>query len=76
MDNCLNTFLKLLKCLKVKHTKAYAKDTILSHPDYPSMLAISDALEKYNIECYRTNRQGAFSRTPVTLHSTSNGQKG
>lgn len=50
MDNCYTSTKQLLKQLKVKHTNGYIKDNILSHPDHPSLLSISDTLTKYNIE--------------------------
>ncbi|MFI1745054.1 cysteine peptidase family C39 domain-containing protein [Thalassobellus sediminis] len=50
MDNCVNATRKLLNTLNVKNTKKYLEDSILSHPEHPSLLAISDTLEKYNIE--------------------------
>ncbi|WKB81842.1 vitamin K epoxide reductase family protein [Cellulophaga lytica] len=50
MSNYLDTTKKLLKLLSVKHTNTYIKDAILSHPDYPSLLSISDTLTKYSVE--------------------------
>ncbi|MEP5338179.1 MAG: cysteine peptidase family C39 domain-containing protein [Algibacter sp.] len=50
MDNCVNTTKRLLTSLNVKHTLKYVKESILSHPDHPSLLSISDTLEKYQIE--------------------------
>ncbi|MCB0747139.1 MAG: hypothetical protein KDC90_06695, partial [Ignavibacteriae bacterium] len=50
MDNCVYTTKKLFDLLKIKFTSKYLKDNILSHPDHPSLLSISDTLEKYNIE--------------------------
>ena len=50
MDNCTLSTKKLLNLLKVEHTNNYLKDAILSHPDHPSLLTVSDTLDKYNIE--------------------------
>ncbi|MBJ6369057.1 cysteine peptidase family C39 domain-containing protein [Snuella sedimenti] len=50
MGNCDQSTEKLLHLLRVKFTRKYIKDSILSHPDHPSLLAISDTLEKYRIE--------------------------
>lgn len=50
MGNCVVTTKKLLELLGVKYTKSYVEDTILSHPEHPSLLCISDTLEKYAIE--------------------------
>lgn len=49
MDNCINTSRKILELLKIKYTSKYLKDSILSHPDHPSLLAISDTFNRYNI---------------------------
>lgn len=46
---------RLLKLLNIKFTSKYLKDNILSHPDYPSLLSISDTLNKYNIETLAVN---------------------
>lgn len=52
MNNNLIVAERLLKSksINVKYTKNYLKDTILSHPDYPSLLSISDTLKDYNIK--------------------------
>ena len=50
MDNCIQTVYCVLKLLKVKFTSKYVKDSILSHPEHPSLLSISDILEKFNIQ--------------------------
>ncbi len=50
MDNCLTSTQKLISLLGIDYTQAYLEDSILSHPDYPSLLAIADTLGKYQIE--------------------------
>ncbi len=50
MDNYISSTKKILQTLQLKHTNTYIKDNILSHPDYPSLLSVSDTLEKYNID--------------------------
>jgi uncharacterized membrane protein len=50
MDNCTSAASILLAKLKVGHTKQNLEDSILSHPEYPSLLAISDTMSKYRIE--------------------------
>lgn len=50
MDNCVNATERLLNLLQVKNTKKYLEDNLLSHPEHPSLLAVSDTLEKYNVE--------------------------
>ena len=55
MNYEINILLKFLELLEVKRTKAFLKDSLLSHPDVSSLLAISDTLEKYNIETLAVN---------------------
>jgi uncharacterized membrane protein len=50
MDNCVQTVSNILDQLNVKSTRRYVEDKVLSHPDHPSLLAIIDTLEKYNIQ--------------------------
>jgi len=50
MDNCVGAIKKILDLLRVKNTKKYIEDSVLSHPDYPSLLAVSDTLQKFKIE--------------------------
>lgn len=40
----------MLGALGVKHTKKFVHDSLLSHPDYPSLLSISDTFKKYQID--------------------------
>lgn len=49
MNNCFQTSKKILELLKIRFTKNYLKEEILSHPQFPSLLTISDVLEKYHI---------------------------
>ncbi|MGS2737719.1 vitamin K epoxide reductase family protein [Sinomicrobium sp. M5D2P17] len=50
MDHCVRIAKKILQLLDIKHANTFLKDSILSHPDHPSLLCISDTLEKYGIE--------------------------
>jgi ABC-type bacteriocin/lantibiotic exporter with double-glycine peptidase domain len=50
MYNCVQAVSAVLKHLKVKFNSEYVEDTILSHPEPPSLISISETLEKYNIE--------------------------
>lgn len=50
MDNCVSITKKLLHILNIKHTIEYLEDSILSHPDHPSLLSISDTLNTYKVE--------------------------
>ncbi len=46
----VNTTIALLRQLKVSVTNTTVNETLLNHPDYPSLLSISDALKQWNIE--------------------------
>lgn len=48
-DNCLTVTNRIIKVLEIPFTKGYLKELILSHSDYPSILSISDNLNKYKI---------------------------
>ncbi|WPR77112.1 hypothetical protein [Algoriphagus sp. NG3] len=41
---------RILKSLRVPFTLQFLKEKILTHPQYPSLLAISDTLEEYGVE--------------------------
>lgn len=55
MDNCVDSVKKILDVLKIKYTKKYIEDNILSHSEHPSLLAVSDTLEKYKIATLAVN---------------------
>src|SRR6185503_5135850 len=44
------TMYNWLKELKVPVSKTYLNQQLLSHPDYPSLLSITDTLNELNIE--------------------------
>jgi uncharacterized membrane protein/thiol-disulfide isomerase/thioredoxin len=50
MDNCVSITKRLLRLFKIRYTNEYLEDYILSHPDHPSLLSISDTLNTYKIE--------------------------
>jgi len=50
MDNCLIVSKRLLESLKVPFTEKFLKEKILTHPQYPSLLSLSDTLEEYGVE--------------------------
>ncbi|WP_420601166.1 vitamin K epoxide reductase family protein [Flagellimonas sp.] len=50
MDNCVSTTKYLLPQLNIKYTRQFLEDNILSHPEHPSLLCVSDTLEKYKID--------------------------
>ncbi|RAI86796.1 cysteine peptidase family C39 domain-containing protein [Algoriphagus yeomjeoni] len=49
MDNCLVICKRLLESLKVPYTGKYLKEKIFTHPQYSSLLGISDTLEDYGV---------------------------
>lgn len=49
MANCLQSVKKILELLKVPFTKDYLQDAVFSHPYFPSLLTVSDTLDKYNL---------------------------
>ncbi len=49
VQNCEETSFYLCKALDVSITKTTLVNTLLEHPHYPSLLSISDILQKYGI---------------------------
>ncbi len=49
-ENPVTVTIQLLKQLKVKVTDYTVNETVLNHPDYPSILSISDALNSWHVE--------------------------
>jgi uncharacterized membrane protein len=49
-DNAAATLHGLLRSLRVRVTGQTIYETLLSHPDYPSMLALSDALTEWRVD--------------------------
>lgn len=49
-NNCLYSTIILLKLLGVSVSKTSIKEKLSLHPDYPSLLSISDALSSWKIE--------------------------
>lgn len=66
MNNCLHATKKILELLRVPFTKVYLKDVVLSHPYFPSLLAISDTLGKYDLSQVRV-KIGKEKLDQVTL---------
>lgn len=50
MENCLIICKRLLESLKVPFTGKFLKEKILTHPQYPSLLSLSDTLEECGVE--------------------------
>ena len=49
-DNAVSTTYQFLKSIGAKVTEETVEETLKNHPDYPSLLAISDALNEWHIE--------------------------
>lgn len=49
MNDCYISIKNILKLLNIQFSTGYLKDEVLSHPHFPSLLCISDVLEKYKI---------------------------
>ncbi|WGQ10177.1 vitamin K epoxide reductase family protein [Pedobacter gandavensis] len=49
-ENCIEVTSKLLSALNVKVTSSTLEKDITFHPDYPSLLSISDTLGKYGVD--------------------------
>ncbi len=49
-DNSITAARHLLQLLKVRVTETTLADSVLTHPDYPSLLSISDSLQHWNME--------------------------
>lgn len=48
-ENCIETVGKLLLALNVKVTNTTLQNDLYNHPDYPSLLSISDVLSGYGV---------------------------
>lgn len=64
--NCEKTAIRLIHNQKIRITDATIKASLPAHPDYPSLLSISDFLHNYNIEniALKTKVE-SFSTFPV-----------
>ncbi len=49
-DDIVLTVSKLLETCGIPHTIDFIRDTLLSHPDYPSLLSLSESLLEWGIE--------------------------
>jgi uncharacterized membrane protein/glutaredoxin len=49
-DNVVSTTYQFLKAIGAKVTEGTVEDTLKNHPDYPSILAVSDTLNRWNIQ--------------------------
>jgi uncharacterized membrane protein len=49
MNDCYISIKNILKLLNIRFSTGYLKEEVLSHPHFPSLLCISDVLDKYKI---------------------------
>jgi uncharacterized membrane protein/glutaredoxin len=49
-DNVVSATYQLLKAIGAKVTEGTLEETLKNHPEYPSILAVSDAFNKWNID--------------------------
>ena len=45
----VKTFISFLRLIQVKINNATVNETLQNHPDWPTLLCISDSLNKWNI---------------------------
>lgn len=66
-----NTVIQLLQQLQVKVTAGTIDSTLKNHPDYPSILSISDALKQWKVDSYtiKVNKEKLHELpTPFIAH--------
>jgi protein-disulfide isomerase/uncharacterized membrane protein len=75
-DNSIATVYKLLKCLRVPVTRQSVREELESHPDHPSLLAISDVLRQWEVHnsAYRVDASKLIDvPCPFIAHLSPNG---
>lgn len=50
IQNCEETTIVLCKALQIAYTRKALVGALLTHPDYPSLLAVSDVMKDYGVE--------------------------
>lgn len=50
IQNCEETTIVLCKALQIAYTRKALIGALLTHPDYPSLLAVSDVMKDYGVE--------------------------
>lgn len=50
MENCLLVCKSLLGALGIPFTQRFLKEKLMTHPEFPSLLSISDTFEQYGLE--------------------------
>lgn len=59
-ENCIQSAAMLLKALKVNVTGNSLQEALQSHPDYPSLLSVSDVLMAYGVESVAFKGDAAY----------------
>ncbi len=74
--NPVTATINLLESLKVKVTGSTVSEALLNHPDYPSLLSVSDALNRWQVEnmAVKTEKEKLDELPlPFIAHSDENG---
>ncbi|EHQ27133.1 vitamin K epoxide reductase family protein [Mucilaginibacter paludis] len=75
MDNTILTLVKLIKILKIRINIDTVQQELIEHPNYPSLLSISDFLTEYgvkNMSYYSTVSDLGNLEIPYIAHLVSN----
>ena len=77
-DNAIATLYALLKGLNAKVTRATVRDELFTHPDFPSLLSLSDLLTSWRIEntALQLNTAEQLRELPVPFIAHLNGNNG
>ena len=77
-DNAAATLQVLLRALHVRVTGQTIRDKLLSHPDYPSMLALTDTLAEWQVDsaALQLNTTEQLRELPMPLVAHLNQQGG
>lgn len=70
-DNAVSATYQYLKAIGAKVTEETVEETLKNHPDYPSLLAVSDALNEWKVENLAisiTSEQILEIPTPFLVH--------
>lgn len=75
-ENPVNATIALLHSLGVKVTNTTINERLINHPDYPSLLSVSDALNRWQVEnmAVKVEKEKIEELPlPFLAHSTENG---
>lgn len=65
-QNCEEIAIVLCEALRIEYTRKTIVDALLTHPDYPSLLAISDVMKDYGVENISAYLKDAKELTKVS----------